>query len=297
MRNNEIAETVTAAIVDSLSKGEIPWVKPWVSRGLNTPVNITTGKNYRGVNTMLLWVSQAKGNFPVSRWLTFKQARAAGGCVRKGEKGTTVIFWKFLDKEDKTSGEKSKIPLFRSYTVFNVSQCDGLPEKFAAVEALPPITGENEEVEAFIHSTGANISHQGDQAGYSPIFDKIVMPEPGQFVDMGSYYATVLHELIHWTGNSSRCKRHLGERFGTESYAAEELVAEIGSAFLCAEFGIQGKLQHDAYVQNWIKVLNNDKQAVFAASRMAQEAVDYLMRNMPKATAESPEENQETQEE
>jgi antirestriction protein ArdC len=275
MQNN-LAETVTADILAALEKGEIPWVQPWRNVGALNPMNPTTGKGYRGINTLILYLAQTRGGYGFSRWLTFKQAKGAGGTVRKGEKGTGIVFWKFLDKTDKATGEKGKIPLCRVYTVFNVAQCDGLPEAFTTAPEIPPVTDENAAIESFILSTGASISFGGDQACYSPALDAISMPEKGQFADMGAYYATVFHELCHWTGHESRCKRQLGQRFGREIYAAEELVAEIGSAFLCAEFGVQGRLQHAAYVQNWVKVLRSDPKAIFVASRMAQEASDYL---------------------
>ena len=294
MQHNEIAEKVTADILAALEAGEIPWNQPWKNVGALNPVNITTEKGYRGINTLILYLAQTRGGFGFSRWLTFKQAKGAGGTVRKGEHGTQIIFWKFLEKTDKATGEKGKIPLCRLYTVFNVAQCEGLPESFTTAPEIPPVTDENAAIESFILSTGASISFGGDRACYSPALDAISMPEKGQFADMGAYYATVLHELCHWTGHESRCKRQLGQRFGREIYAAEELVAEIGSAFLCAEFGVQGRLQHAAYVQNWVKVLRSDPKAIFVASRMAQEASDYLRAKAGREKAPEAEEGAET---
>ena len=280
MRNNEIAEKVTAQILASLEKGEIPWTRPWSLSGALNPVNVSTGKGYRGVNTVILYLAQQTIGCKTSRWLTFNQAKAKGGTVRKGEKGTQIVFWKFLEgKEVNAKGEKNRIPLCRFYTVFNISQCEGLPEAWTALPETLPVIDRNEAIDAFISGTGASISHGGDRACYSPSEDKVSLPEPGQFENMGAYYATAFHELVHWTGHETRCKRQLGQRFGKELYAVEELVAELGSAFLCAEFGVEGKLQlqHTAYIQNWISVLKNDKNAIFAASRMAQEATDRLM--------------------
>jgi antirestriction protein ArdC len=277
MRNNDVAEKVTADILAALENGDIPWVQPWLNSGVMNPMNITTGKGYRGINTLILYLARKRAGFQFSRWLTFKQAKAAGGTVRKGEHGTGIVFWKFLESPDKADPSKKRtIPLCRWYTVFNVAQCDNLPEDFTSAPETLPVTWENPEIDGFISATGAKISFGGDQACYTPSVDEISMPEKGQFSDMGAYYATAFHELVHWTGHENRCKRQLGQRFGKEIYAAEELVAELGSAFLCAEFGVQGKLQHAGYIQNWIKVLRNDPHAIFAASRLAQEAVDFL---------------------
>jgi antirestriction protein ArdC len=286
MKNNEIFESVTNSILESLEKGEPAWVTPWSCFGAEKAVNATTGKAYRGINTLLLMLPMRKNGYAVSRWLTFKQAKAKGGTVRKGEKGTQVIFWRFLERENKASGEKEKFPMCRTYTVFNVAQCDGLPADYYTVKEIPVVTEQNDEIESFIAATGADIAHGGDRACYTPSLDKITMPEKGQFSDMGAYYATMLHELCHWTGNENRCKRMLGERFGKESYAAEELVAEIGSAYLCSEFGVQGRLQHAAYVQNWLTILRNDKHAIFKAASLAQEAFDYLMDKSGRRKAE-----------
>lgn len=268
---NDIASKITSSIISALESGDIPWIQPWKNTGALQPVNIATGKRYRGINNLILTIAQHKGGYQFSRWLTFKQAKAAGGTVKKNEHGTTVIFWKFLEKNE----EEKRIPICRVYTVFNVAQCQNLPEKFTATTPVSPVTG-FPEIENFILSTGAKISHGGDIACYRPSTDEIYMPNKCQFVDIASYYATIFHEIIHWTGHETRCNRQLG-RFGKEIYAAEELIAEIGSSFLCAIFGIQGKLQHAAYIQTWIKVLRNDKNAIFIASRKAQEAVDFLI--------------------
>lgn len=289
MRNNEVAEKVTADIIAALENGIVPWVQPWANLGMSSAINVTTGKRYRGVNTVVLACAQLSRSYQFSRWLTFKQARDAGGTVRKGEKGTTVIFWRFLEREG-ASGDKQKIPLLRAYTVFNVAQCDGLPEKFTAVPEIPSrVEGEGiPEADDFIRATGASIIYGGDRACYVPSADAINMPHMGQFATTADFYSTMFHELIHWTGHENRAKRQLGQRFGKEIYAAEELVAEIGAAFLCAEFGVAGKLQHASYIQSWIRVLQNDKNAIFTASRLAQDATDYLERTTGRVPTEAP---------
>ncbi len=292
MANNEIAEQVTNELVAALERGDVPWVQPWANLGMSRAVNVASNKPYRGINTLILWLAQNRGKFSSSRWLTFKQALDLRGNVRKGEKGTRVIFWKILEKKNK-SGETDKFPVMKVYTVFNLDQCENLPEKVLLAGKKPAISLVEEDamIEDFIGRVGATISYGGDLAAYSPSRDAIVMPERCQFLDTGSFYATMFHEMIHWTGHNNRCKRHLGERFGTSSYAMEELVAEIGSAFLCADFGVQGKLQHPAYVQNWIKVLKGDKSAIFTAAKFAQEASDYLFDRVLPKDAKTPQNN------
>lgn len=278
MANNEIAEQITNEIILALEQGNIPWVQPWKNLGLSQGINLTTGKTYRGINVLLLWASQYRNGYSTSRWLTFKQALNAGGCVKRGEKGTRVIFWKILERDNKKTGEKDKIPLMRIYTVFNVAQCEGLPEKYTQENSKPEVTWENsQEIEEFVSGVGATLVFGGDRAAYSRDADRIMMPDRHQFVDAGGYYATLFHEMCHWTGHANRLKRQFGERFGTEAYAMEELVAELGSAFLCAEFGVAGMVQHPAYIQTWIHVLKNDKNAIFTAAKLAQEATDFLV--------------------
>lgn len=274
--NTEMAEAVTASIVESLENGNAPWERPWALKG--APCNLHSNKPYRGINVLLLCLASLRGNFGDNRWLTFKQALDLGGNVRKGEKGTKVIFWKILEKDNKKTGEKDKIPMARAYTVFSYSQCENLPEKFAP----QPVAGFSEEeandnIEAFIKNSEASIYYGHDRAGYAKTTDSIYMPDRNQFSGLGAFYATMFHELGHWTGNQNRLKRQFGERFGTEAYAFEELVAELTSAFLCAEFGVAGRLQHREYIGHWIKTLKNDKNAIFTAAKLAQEACDYLL--------------------
>lgn len=277
--NAEMYEAITEEIVSSLENNIVPWAQPWKNLGNFRPINAASGKPYRGINTLILWARSAKSGFGMNRWLTFNQALDLGGNVRKGEKGTKVIFWKLLEKENKKTGEKDKIPLARVYTVFNVAQCENLDEKIVKgfVGDKTEVAWEDSVIEEFISKVGATIEYGGDTAAYSISRDVILLPEKHQFSDAGAFYATMFHEMTHWTGHNNRCKRHLGERFGTEAYAAEELIAEIGSAFLCAEFGVSGKLQHPSYVKNWIKILKGDKQAIFTAAKHAQEAADYLI--------------------
>jgi len=184
-----------------------------------------------------------------------------------------VVFYKFIDKQeiDQSTGEEksARIPFARVHTVFNIEQCEGIEET-----EQPQLDQRHQSADEILHNSGADIRHGGDNACYIPSQDMIKLPMPQQFKTPEDYYATALHELTHWTGHKSRCHRDMTGRFGTESYAAEELVAEIGAAFLCAAAGVPGKLQHAEYIQNWLQVLKNDKRAIFPASRLAQEASD-----------------------
>ena len=219
------------------------------------------------------------------RWFTFNQTKKFGTAhVRKGEKGTMIFKWLFLKKtvkEDDTDGNEVErnrtVPILKTFTVFNYAQIEWDSDHMPKGVELKDIDPEAACVEAasLVAKTGAKIKHGGGRAFYRPSDDFIGMPEPGAFEDANAYWATMLHEVTHWTGHGSRCARNLGNRFGSEAYAAEELVAEMGSAFLCTDLGVAGKLQHAGYVADWIKVLKNDKYALFTAARLAREAVTF----------------------
>lgn len=283
----DIAADVTARIVAQLESGVAPWVKPWkigstggsgIPSGLDFPTNALTGKRYRGANILLLWVTTVDRGYSDARWVTFKQAKTLGGCVRKGEKGTAVVFWRFLEREETnpTTGklETRKVPMLRVYTVFNVQQCDGLSVEAPVVSA--PDAGAPSAVDALVERHNIALRHGGGSACYTPTLDVISMPKPEQFTDRANYDATLLHECVHWTGHASRLDRQLGKRFGDEAYAVEELVAELGAAFACAQFGIAGQLQHAEYLGHWIKVLKSDKNAIFTAASQAEKALDFF---------------------
>ena len=270
----DLYQTVTDRILESLEAGVAPWVKPWKSApGNGLPFNASSGKAYRGINVALLYAPQ----YASSGWMTFNQAKTLGGHVRKGERGSKIVFFKPFVVRDKNSTDEEAtrtIPLLREFTVFNVEQIEGLPAKFYAQEST-------EERPA--HSVAdamlglATVRHGGDRACYSPSVDAIQMPNPAQFDSVSGYYATALHELTHWTGHASRCAREYGKRFGDTAYAREELVAEMGAAFLCARAGIDGQLQHAAYLQSWIDVLKSDKRAIVIAAAAAQKAADFVI--------------------
>jgi len=279
----DLYETVTATILAQLEAGAAPWVKPWASTGGGAlPCNATTGRTYSGVNIPLLWIAQQEGNFPSARWLTFKQAIDAGGNVRKGEKGTTVVFVSAMEKEEETDNgetETRRIPFLKKFTVFNVAQCENLPAAVVAGEAAPaPLNSEARRALAdeFLATTGAEIREGHGQACYVPSRDMILMPAFESFRSADHYYATAFHELGHWTGHEKRLDRTFGKRFGDHAYAAEELVAELCAAFLCAEFGFDGDLRHAGYIGHWIALLKSDKRAFCTAAAKAQQAADHL---------------------
>jgi antirestriction protein ArdC len=279
----DLYQEVTDRILASLEQGTMPWIKPWTSTGYGLPMNATTKKPYRGINVLLLSIAAAEAGYTTDQWLTFKQALAAGVAVKKGEKATRIYFFRKIEIDDKAAdqsgaeaADRKVIPLLREYYVFNVAQLSaplpGATEKPAPREFIG-----NDAVDQFVASSGAQIFHGGDAAFYQPVTDKIGMPAPEAFKTPADYYATKLHELTHWTGHESRMNRlQKMARFGSEAYACEELVAEMGAAFLCAKFGLEGKLQHASYIASWIKVLKNDKRAIFTASSQAQKAVDFL---------------------
>ncbi len=273
----DIYQVVTDSIIEALEAGVKPWVCPWVRGGqaAGLPANFTTGTAYCGINIMLLWCSAAKQGFNDSRWLTYKQAQELGGQVRKGEHGTTAIFYKTLEKEDADSGEIEKIPMLKSFTVFNVEQIDGLaintvPQPVTEFDPLP-------QVEALMTRSGANITECGVKAFYRPATDEVYLPERFRFADAANFYATGLHELVHWTGAKHRLNREKGGRFGSEGYAFEELIAELGSAFLMADLGVAGEVQHESYIASWLKALRGDKRYIFQAASAASKAHRYLM--------------------
>lgn len=285
-------QEVTDRIVAALESGTAPWVKPWASVGGSDGFldhNITTGREYNGVNIILLWMTRDERGYQRTGWLTYKQAKDLGGNVKRGEKGTQIVLWKPVKGKKAAEGsdvEKRDYLLCRTYTVFNIEQCENLPEKFDAKPEAP--VAEEARIDAcerFTKNTEAKISHGGNRAFYKPSTDEIRLPVFAQFKSDGDYYSTLFHELTHWT--APRCDRDLAGRFGDESYAAEELVAELGAAFLCAQHGVDGKLQHAEYVANWLKVLKNDKRAIFTAASKAKRAVAFLNGCQPQDVAEA----------
>lgn len=272
----DVYQIVTDRILELLAKGVVPWSKPWKSGSSSMPRNLTSGKAYRGVNILLLW-SQGYEN---PYWLTFNQCRAMGGTVRKGEKGTMVVFWKMLKKEDKETKEEELIPLLRFYYVFNATQCDDIKTPF--IKTVPDGTfSPMEACESIVSSMTPKplIRHGGSLACYSPASDTVTMPDATAFKTASHYYCTLFHELTHATGHKSRIGRKLEGGMMSESYSKEELIAEMGASFLCAFGGVDPSImEHNAaYIAGWMKRLGEDKKLIVCASAAAQKASDYIL--------------------
>jgi antirestriction protein ArdC len=271
---------VSARIVAELEQGAAPWVKPWsATAGQNVPQNAVTSRPYSGCNVILLWLARNRG-WATPRFLTFKQAIEAGGNVRKGEHGTKVYFVKQLQIKDGEGDEADTrlVPMLREYTVFNVDQCENLPD---SIKGGKPMRVRNPDTrdalaDQFLRSTGADIREGQGEAYYAPSQDFVSMPAFAAFKGADHFYNVAFHELTHWTGHRSRLDRDLKNRFGTRDYAAEELIAELGAAFLCAEFGFDGDVRHAGYIATWIDLLRADKRAFFTACNRASKAADFL---------------------
>jgi antirestriction protein ArdC len=285
----DIQNDVTQQIITALEQGRAPWVRPWKqlrgkhNRGNPMPHNAVTGNEYTGINFMLLGLKQDALGYESAGWLTFAQAIKVGGNVKKGEKGTRVIKVGQVIKtvkDEKTGEEKEKgLNFLREFTVFNLDQCEKLPESITAPHYTPaPAALEimHAGVAGIVKNNNVNLQHGGNKAFYAPAMDKIQMPAPACFDALQNYEATLLHELTHWTGNPKRLNRPMHGMFGNADYAKEELVAELGAAFMCAALGIDGKLQHAEYIASWLRVLKNDKKAIFHASTQARKAAEFL---------------------
>ena len=281
MKRDLYAE-VSTRIVAELEAGAAPWAKPWsATAGMNTPCNAATNRPYSGCNVLLLWMAQTAG-YRTPRFLIFKQALELGGNVSRGEHGTKVYFVKQLNVPDKEGSDGNSaarlVPMMREYTVFNVDQCENLPD---SIYAGKPIRLRNPDMrdelaDAFLHSTGADIREGQGEAFYVPSRDYISMPAFDAFKGADHFYNVAFHELTHWAGHRSRLDRDLKNWFGARNYAAEELIAELGAAFLCAEFGFDGDVRNAGYIASWVELLKADKRAFFTACSNASKAADYL---------------------
>jgi antirestriction protein ArdC len=293
----DIYSRITNQIVSHLEQGVRPWVRPWNAEhaaGRITRPLRHNGKPYSGINVISLWASAMAQNFAAPIWMTFKQAADLDAHVRKGEKGALVVYADSITRketDEKTGDEIDReIPFLKGYTVFNVEQIDGLPESYyaRAAPSLDPVA-RIEHAEMFFTAQGATIRHGGNCAFYSIAADAIQMPAFESFRDADSYYATLAHEFTHWTGSKSRLDRDFGgHRFGSEGYAIEELVAELGAAFLCAdlELALEPREDHASYIASWLKVLSADNRAVFIAAAHAQRAAEYINRIAIDAAAQ-----------
>lgn len=280
MSNNNVYQIITDKLIAKLEEGVAPWRKPWKAGEAGAPKNLKSGKAYRGINVFLLTIQ----GFESPYWLTFKQAKALKGSVRKGEKGTQVIFWRWVEKTKTVDGvdKKESFPILRYYTVFNVAQCDGIvdPSKNEDVEPAPefnPIASAELVVEGMPNRP--SISHGGSRACYSPSLDAVKMPEREAFDAPAEYYSTLFHELAHSTGHESRVGRVFGVGFGSEDYSKEELVAEMTAAMISGHCGIEEATLDNsaAYLASWIKTLKGDPKLAVCAAAQAQKAADYIL--------------------
>lgn len=293
-------DEVTARIIGQLEEGRFPWVQPWASSHAamasgalapGLPRNALTARCYSGVNILILWGAAIEKAYPSQSWLTFKQALDAGGNVRKGEQGTTVVyadrFTPEAEKEKaKATGEDAKtIAFLKRFTVFNVAQCEGLRPGLATEPAPLPDRQIVPVAEEVIAASGVDFRIGGDKAFYMPSLDVVQVPPQPAFYDQINYYRTCLHELTHATGHPSRLNRDLKNSFGSKDYAREELIAEMGSAFLCAALGIVPTVRHADYIGSWLEVLREDNRAIFRAAGAASKAAEWLLSRHREAKA------------
>ncbi len=282
-------DEVTAKIIAQLEAGIFPWAQPWSAAAAvpGLPRNAVSGRAYSGVNVLILWGAVIDGCYPSQDWLTFRQALAAGGCVRKGEKGETVFYADRFkpdngsdqgeDKGDLEGDAPRSIPFLKRFVVFNAAQCDGLPARLTADPVPVPPRELHARAEALITSTGADFRIGGARAFYDVAGDYVQVPPQSAFAEPINFYRTALHEASHWAGGAARLGRDQSGRFGSAPYAKEELVAELSSAYLCAALGIAPTVRHADYLGSWLAVLRADSRAIFKAASQASKAADYLL--------------------
>lgn len=288
-----IYEQITNKILAEIEAGAGEFIMPWHRpSGGGVPFNPSRKGGYRGVNTLVLWIAEREKGYASSNWATFKQWQSLGAQVKKGEKSTQIVFFKPLEIREKgaeieDSDPVRTIAMAKAYHVFNADQVEGWTAPTIAAPVIPNPVAPLPHVDAFIRATGADVRTGEARAYYIPSKDFINMPERDLFkgsptsTPTESYYSTLCHELVHWTGAKHRLDRQFGARFGNETYAAEELVAELGAAFLCASLGITNspRPDHAQYIASWIKVLKSDPRALFTAASKAQAAITYVEGN------------------
>jgi antirestriction protein ArdC len=288
-------QEVTDKIIAELEAGRVPWVQPWgttaAKAALAMPKNAATQRRYSGINVLILWRAVIEHGFAGQSWLTFRQALGLGAHVRKGEKGTTVVYAdRFVPNEERRRAERDgddaeAIPFLKRFTVFNTDQCEELPEDIATA---PPPVPEGlilPQAEALIAATGADFRIGGERAFYSPAQDFIQVPRPESYFEPINWHRTALHELGHWVGHPSRLARDLSGTFGSKLYGQEELCAEMSSAFVCASLGIVPTVRHADYLGAWLDILKEDNRAIIRAASAASKAADYLLAFLPDTAA------------
>jgi len=284
-------QEITDKIIAELEAGRAPWVQPWgmaaAKAPLAMPQNASTHRRYSGINVLILWGAVIERGFSTQSWLTFRQALGLGGNVRKGERGTTVVYAdRFTPEDERRRAEQTgeapgAIPFLKRFTVFNTDQCEGLPEEIAKVAPPPPPGLIEPQAEALIAATGADFRIGGARAFYSPTHDFIQVPPPQAYFEPINWHRTACHELAHWVGHKSRLARDLSGSYGSKAYAREELVAEMAGAFVCASLGIVPTVRHADYLGSWLEVLREDDRAIVRAASAASKAADYLLAFQP----------------
>ena len=288
----DVYTRITNQIIAAIEAGADAWQMPWHKDDASArPINALSGKPYRGVNVLALWCAADEAGYSSDQWATYKQWAESGKQVKKGEKSSSIVFWKMLDQgdgdeapaADEEGGRRRMVA--RGYNVFNAEQIEGY---HAPARPARPDIKRIQSADDFFHGLRADIRHGGGRAYYKPSTDHIQMPDFAAFRSAEAYYGVLSHEVIHWTGAEKRLHRDMSGRFGNESYAAEELVAELGAAFLCADLGLcnEPRPENAAYVANWLQVLKDDKRAIFTASAKAQQATDFAHDLQPQARGE-----------
>ncbi|WOH61147.1 ArdC family protein [Bradyrhizobium sp. BWC-3-1] len=296
-------DDITNKIIAELEAGRVPWVQPWgtaAAKGpLALPKSAASGRQYSGINILILWGAVTEQGFTGQSWLTFRQALSLGGHVRKGERGTTVVYAdRFVpaceERRAHEAGEEAQaIPFLKQFTVFNSDQCGGLPPEIATTAPPPPPGLIEPQVEYLIKATGIDFRIGGNRAFYMPTEDYVQVPPPQAYFEPINWHRTALHELAHASGHPSRLNRDLSGSYGTKKYAFEELVAEISSAFSCASLGIVPTVRHADYIGSWLEVLREDKRAIVRAASKASKVADYLLGFLPEPVGDMPREDQQ----
>jgi len=280
-------QEITDKIIAELEAGRVPWVQPWGTAAakapLDMPKNAATQRRYSGINVLILWDTVIERGFAGQSWLTFRQALGLGGNVRRGEKGTTVVYAdRFTPDEERRRAERDGdepyvIPFLKRFTVFNTDQCDNLPEELTMAPEPVPQGLILPQAEALIAATGADFRIGGDRAFYNVLHDFVQVPRPEAFFEPINFHRTAIHEISHWAGAAHRLGRDLSGAFGSALYAKEELVAEMSSAFVCASLGIKPTVRHADYIGSWLDVLREDDRAIIRAASAASKTADYLL--------------------
>lgn len=281
-------EEITARIITELEAGRLPWVQPWgtVKAAIGMPYNAASDRRYSGINILTLWNAVVTRGFRGHGFLTFRQAIALGGSVRRGEHGVGIVYSHRVTG-DETSARKGKggesndrkggFSFFKQFTVFSVDQCDGLPDELHVPAEPIPDGLILPEAEALIRATGADVRIGGVSAYYSPAHDFVAVPRPDDFFEPINWHRTAFHELGHWTGHPTRLGRDQTGRFGSKPYGQEELVAEMTGAFVCAALGIAPTVRHADYIGSWLEIIREDQRAILRAASAASKAADYLL--------------------